>query len=81
MTALYNDKQGSSNHSVAITKHDTTAYPEMRALYVGVAGDVAVQHVAGTTVIYPNVPVGILPVAVVRVMSTGTGASGFVAMY
>jgi len=53
-----------------------------RALYVGGAGDVKVVTVGGSTVIFSAVPAGtILPVAVVRVFSTGTTATSLVGMW
>lgn len=58
------------------------------ALYVGVAGNLTVVHagdngnaLAGTAVLYPNVPVGWFPVQVRRVMATGTSASDIVGLY
>jgi hypothetical protein len=61
-------------------------------LYIGVTGNVNVlpwehdaSHGATTTgtkggaVLYPNVPVGFFPVAVKKVFSTGTTASGIIA--
>jgi hypothetical protein len=52
-----------------------------RGLYIGVTGNVAVMWEDGTTVTFPNVPVGILPVMVKKVLATGTTASGIVALY
>lgn len=57
-------------------------------LYVGVSGDVAVVLAgdnsnggAGTAVTFKAAPVGILPVQVRRVMSTGTLATNIVGLY
>ena len=50
-------------------------------LFIGVSGDVSVEMVGGMTQVYPNVPVGILPVQCTRVNFTGTTASGIVAMW
>ena len=71
----------SAAESVAITPHDTNTIRATRAIYVGVAGDITLQHEAGTNVLYSNVPVGVLPVTAVRVMSTATTATNMVAMY
>lgn len=80
--ARYNPRTASANESSAITANDTTTFAPTRAVYVGVTGDLTVQHVAGgASVLYSNVPVGVFPVSVVRVMSTGTTASGLVGMY
>lgn len=59
-----------------------------KALYVGVAGNINVVHagdnsnaLAGTAVLYSNVPVGWFPVQVRRVMATGTTATNLVGLY
>lgn len=67
----------------AVTKSDTTILNKgCRALYIGVSGDVAVETtVDGTAVTFKASPVGVLPVAVVRVLSTGTTATDIVALY
>lgn len=76
--------------AVAVTKSDTndiwgvtygTNSAPCRALYIGVTGDVKVMMIDGTTPTFKNVPVGILPVRVTRLYSTGTGASEVIALY
>ena len=69
-----NDQIGSD--VVAVTPSDTTNARYV-ALYVGVGGNVAVQHVIGTTVTYANVPGGsvLCTAPFVRVMATGTTAT------
>lgn len=68
------------NH-VAITKSDATTYsPPLDAVYVGVAGDVAIKDRDGTNVTYTAVAGGIIPVQASLVMSTGTTASGLVGL-
>lgn len=53
-----------------------------RALYVSGAGDVKVVTVGGSTITFSAVPAGtVLPVAVIRVFSTGTTATGLVGMW
>lgn len=65
---------GSATKSGAVTKSDTTVL-DYNALYIGVTGDVVIKHTAsGTAVTYKNVPVGILPVAGVRVMAATTAS-------
>lgn len=73
--------QASAQASGTVTKSDTTVL-EFKAIYVGGAGDVAIQHtLGGTAVTYPSVPAGtILPVQGVRVMSTNTTATSMVWM-
>jgi hypothetical protein len=58
-----------------VTPHDTNTQ-NARALYIGTSGDVAVVTRGRTaSVIFQNVPVGILPVQVTKVLSTGTTAA------
>lgn len=71
---------------VAITKSNTTVYePYLRALYVGVTGDVTIRAPGQTdaaVVTFVAVPGGtILPVKVDKVMSTGTTATSVVGLY
>ena len=49
-------------------------------LYVGAGGTMRVITAAGDEVTYQGVPVGVfLPIQVIRVVETGTSASGFIA--
>ncbi len=64
-----------------VTKSDSTEFAETRGLYVGTTGDVAVRMAYGTDVTFKSVPVGVLPVQVIRVLSTGTTASNIIALY
>jgi hypothetical protein len=59
---------------IAFTPHDTNLInPATRGLLIATAGPVAVQFVAGTTVVIPLLVAGIIhPLSVVRVMDTGT---------
>jgi len=53
-----------------------TAYVDYYGLYVGVTGDVTVQSVTGTSVLFKAVPAGaIIPGRFIRVMVTGTTAT------
>lgn len=68
----------------AVTPNDVNVLtPLPRALYVGVAGNVAVVAEDNTaSVVFVAVAAGqILPVRAKRVLSTGTTASSIVAMY
>ncbi len=75
------------NRFAAIFPHDTIANPDLaatppEAIYVGGAGSVRAVMSTGGTVDFLAVPAGtILPIAVVRVNSTGTTATGLVALY
>ena len=72
-----NDTLGSG--AVAVTKSDTTVVSFI-ALEIGGAGDVAVQHEIGTTVVYKGRAAGtrLMTAPIVRVMSTGTTATDIV---
>ena len=49
-------------------------------LYVGAGGTMSVVTAAGDEVTYQGVPAGVfLPIQVIRVVETGTSASGFIA--
>lgn len=64
----------------AITAHDTNANVAT-ALYIGVTGDVAVvTDDRDTSVVFKAVPVGILPVQVIKVLSTGTTATNILGL-
>ena len=67
--------------AAAVTKSDSTTFTRTRGLYVGGAGDVALD-VGGTVVTFVGVPAGaLLPVSFLRVMSTNTTATSMVALY
>ena len=53
-----------------------------RSIYVGAPGDIAV-HMVGkiSPVLFRAVPIGVLPIRVDRVLSTGTTASDIVALW
>ena len=73
----------SAHKAVAVTPHDTTliAGGICRALYVGVSGNISALMADGTTGTFLSVPIGILPVQVQRVNSTGTTATDIVALF
>jgi hypothetical protein len=68
--------------AVAVTPSDTTVLANVRSLYVGTTGNVAVEFAGDTTaVVFQSVPAGtILPLAVSQVMNTNTTASNIVAL-
>lgn len=74
--------QDPASRIAAVTKSDATILsPHARALYVGGAGDVAVETPDGTTATFTAVPTGtILPVQAKKVLSTGTTATAIVAL-
>lgn len=71
----------SSYSCVALTPNDSTTFPTVRGLYIGVSGDVAVTTAYGEAVTFKNVPVGIHPVQVTQVKSTGTTATDIIGLY
>lgn len=75
------DDTVSARKLVSVTPSDATILPTTRALWIGVTGNVAVVDADGNTVTIPNVPVGVLPVQVTKVMSTNTTATNILAMY
>ena len=76
-----NETRGASG-GAAVTKSDTTDLGVTRALWVGGAGDLAVQFVdSATTVTLTGVPAGtLLPIQVTKVMAATT-ATSIVALY
>ncbi len=69
--------------AAAVTPDDATDLGRRtRSVYVGGAGDLAV-HMAGESVpvVFRNIPAGLLPVRVDRVLATGTTATDIVALW
>ena len=72
----------SAEYGAAVTPSDTALILSTRGLWIGTAGNLTVDMAGDVgTVLLSNVPVGVLPVRVVRVRATGTTASGIVALY
>lgn len=65
----------------AVTPGTALTKGPCRAFYIGVTGDIALTHEDGTAVTYTNVPVGVFPVGAAAVESSGTTATGIVALY
>lgn len=78
---------GPAVRAVAVTPDDTTPIEPCRGLYIGVSGDVVVHmadqrnQATSTAVTFKSAPVGVLPVGVYRVLSTGTTATNILALY
>ena len=51
------------------------------SLYIGVAGALKIRGADGVDVVFPNVIAGHLRVKAKRVWSTGTAATGIMALY
>lgn len=69
-----------SKYAVAVTPSDSTNLTPTRGLYIGTSGNLSVT-MNGQIVAFANVPVGILPIEVTRVRSTGTTAGSIVALW
>jgi hypothetical protein len=74
---------GPAQYVVPVVPSDSAnfSFGMARALYVGVAGNITLDTANSTNVLFTAVPVGILPVAAVRVRATGTAATGILALY
>jgi len=69
-------------HAVTPDDSNDLSYPFPRALYIGTAGDLVVDMVdGGTSITFTAAPLGILPIRVKRVRSTGTAAGNILALY
>lgn len=68
--------------AAAVTAHDTNNITITRGIYVGTSGDVAVIMAGdSSSVIFKNLAAGIVhPLAVTRVLSTGTTATDIMAV-
>lgn len=68
--------------AVSVTPSDSSNLPvTSRALYIGTSGDLRVIVGSGSTVTFVNVPEGILPMRVSRVLASGTTAADIVAVW
>ncbi len=69
--------------AVSITPHDTNELATAtRAIYVGVAGDVTATLARDSaSVLFKAMPVGVHPISVKLVKSTGTTATNIVGLY
>lgn len=66
----------SNDFAATIVPSDVTSLPQGVQVYVGGAGNVTIQDMAGNTVLFTAPPVGsVLPVRATRVMATGTTAT------
>lgn len=78
-----NVEQGPASNAVPIVPNDGANLPDgqCRYIYVGVTGNITLDTPNQAAVLFPNVPVGILQVAALRVRATGTTATGLVALW
>lgn len=76
------DNVGVANNSREITPSDTVRYKDVRGLYVGVSGNVRMEMAGGAVVTRQNMAQGITHGgAIVRVLATGTTATGLILEY
>lgn len=68
----------SAHDAVAVTPSDSTVFPVCRALYIGVAGNLAVRMAGGQTLTFVGVANGVFPIQVDMVLSTGTAATDII---
>lgn len=80
--ALATGLDAPTSHGFAVVPHDANPLAETtRALYVGVAGHVALVLASGASVTLSNVAGGtILPLRATQVRATGTTASALVGL-
>jgi hypothetical protein len=68
--------------ATTVVASDATVFPVCRGLYVGTTGNLTVRMASTqATQLFSNVPVGIFPIQVDMVLSTGTTAADIVALY
>ena len=60
---------------------NSTVFDVSRAVYVGVSGDLAVRMKSGAILTFKAAPVGILPIRIDQVRSTGTTATDIEVLY
>lgn len=69
-------------HAAAITSSDAVDMTTpTRSIYVGTTGNLTVKMYGGEVVTFNSVPVGIFPIQIVRVNTTGLTAGGLVALW
>lgn len=86
MLDIFEDRSSSlespAYDAAPITPDDGNDLPiASRAVYIGTPGDLAATLVGGATVTFRNVPAGILPLRIARVLATGTTAADLVAVW
>jgi len=74
---------GPATDASAVTPSDTAVLPTTpRAIYVGNGGDLAVEMQGGQNVTYANIQGGtVMAIRALRVLQTGTTATGIVALW
>jgi hypothetical protein len=79
--SIQTDHTSPSPGGIAVTPSDSANLSiPARSLYIGVSGNVVVYTADGSELTFVGVPIGILPVQVARVLSTGTTATNIIAL-
>ena len=74
-------KSDSFRGAASITPSDSADLTDpISAIYVGGTGAIKVDMVSGETVVFAAVSVGVFPIAVTRVYSTGTAATNMIGL-
>jgi hypothetical protein len=73
---------GPATHAFPITPSDTASFADAtRAIYCGVAGDIAAIMLSGAVVTFANVAAGtLLPLRATRIAAAGTTAGGLIGL-
>ena len=69
-----------AGRGIAVVPSDSTVLEPTRALWIGGEGNLSLVGADGVTYLLTAVPVGLLPVAVTKVRSTGTTATLIIAL-
>lgn len=74
---------GPARGGAEVTPNDDADLPRPAwSLYIGTGGDVAIETMDGTELVFAAVPTGtILPIVVKRVLATGTDADDIIALH
>jgi hypothetical protein len=81
---IFTNLGGTENFIVYKANPVDGSYPNANngcVLYVGVSGDLKVDTISGSNVIFKNVPVGFFPVQVKKVYATNTDAKEIIALW
>ncbi len=84
MGTLYEGETVPATEARALTPDDSNDVADnLRALYVGVTGDIKVdmRGEVGTGVTFKNVPVGVFPIMIKRLYATGTDATEIIGLF
>lgn len=78
----FNEKDTVSPSGAAVVEpSDATVLDTTRGLYIGAAGNLAVEMIDGDLVTFVSMSVGFAPLQVKRVLATGTTATSILALY